>query len=344
MSSILGAIYRKNLRCINKIRNSFQNRALILLYHRVAELRPDVQLLCVSPLNFEAHLKEITQNYQPVSLHDLKEHIESGTMPRNAVVVTFDDGYADNLWYAAPLLEKYGVPATIFITTGFVNHSDEMVSDALERVLLFLEKLPETLTLEVGGKTHQWVLGKNFQQFKTWNITSKNDPGSRYRCYRDLHRMLCPMSAYQRQEVLKKLYEWAGFEKEGRPDHRIMNSDEIGAISHSGLIEIGAHSTSHTMLAKQVPEVQQQEILGSKRELETILGSPVTSFSYPYGGTDAVDIQTVRLVQNAGFDLACDNVSGTVGPTSGVYTLPRFIVRDWNRDEFQKRMKNAFLY
>jgi len=343
MKSFVKTIPKKLHRGFNHLIGKSPCGAVILLYHRVADLHPDIQLLCVTPTNFEDHLKILCEYYHPISLHDLKHHLISKTLPRNAVVITFDDGYVDNLVNAAPLLEKYGVPATIFVTTGFVNHSDEMVSDTLERILLSLEKLPETLTLKIGGKTHQWFLGENFQQFNTWNITSKNDPSSRYLCYRDLHRMLRPMSAYQRQEVLKKLYDWAGLEGEGRPDRRIMNSEEIGAISRSGLIEIGAHSMSHTMLAKQVLEVQQQEILGSKEELETILGSPITSFSYPYGGADAVDIQTVRLVQNAGFDLACDNVPGTVGPASELYTLPRFLVRDWNRDEFEKRMKNTFL-
>jgi len=343
MRSIISLIQGMNLQCIHKVRNLFHNRAVILLYHRVAELCPDIQLLCVSPSNFESHLQEITEHYQPISLHNLKEYIETNTLPRNAVVITFDDGYVDNLCYAAPLLEKYGVPATVFVTSGFVDKSNEMVSDALERVLLSSEKLPEILTLESEGKTHHWILGENFQQHKGWNITSKNDPYPRYRCYRDLHQLMRPMSVSHRQEVLKQLYDWAGCVGEGCPDRRIMNSDELRRISHSGLIEIGAHSISHTMLAKQPLEVQQQEILDSKKELETILGSPVTSFAYPYGGRDAVDTHTIELVRNAGFDVACDNVPGTVGPTTGLYTLPRFLVRDWNRDVFQKQIKNIFL-
>ncbi len=343
MTSILGTLYRKNLRCINKVRNAFQNRALIILYHRVAEIRPDVQRLCTTPSNFEAHLKEITQNYQPISLHILKENIGSGTIPRNAVVVTFDDGYIDNLRYAAPLLEKYGVPATIFVTTGFVDHSTEMVSDALERVLLSPKKLPKTLTLKCGDKTYQWILGDASPQSIQWDVTSGIDPSPHHGCYRDLHRLLRPMSASQRQEVLKQLYDWAGFIKEGPPDRRIMNSQEIRAISRSGLIEIGAHSVSHVMLAKQAPDLQRREILGSKEELETILGSPVTSFAYPYGGCDAVDNQTIKIVQDAGFDLACDNVPGTVGSNIGLHTLPRFLVRDWDSNMFHKQIKNAFL-
>lgn len=344
MKSFVKKIKRKLYRGFNQVFGKSENRAVILLYHRIADLHPDVQLLCVTPENFEDHLKIIRENYYPISLHELRQYLVSDTLPHNAIVVTLDDGYVDNLWNAAPLLEKYRVPATIFVTCGYVDRPVEMVSDVLERILLFKEILPQTLTLESEGKTYSWVLGENTRQFMTWNITSKNDPGPRYRCYRDLHRMLRPMSEGQRQEVLNQLYEWAGTGDEGRPDRRIMNAEEIRSISRNRLIEIGAHSISHTLLAKQMPDVQRQEIYGSKEKLESILGSPVTSFSYPYGGENAVDTRTISFVQGAGFDLACDNVCGTVGMSTGLYSLPRFLVRDWNQEEFQKQMKNAFLY
>jgi peptidoglycan/xylan/chitin deacetylase (PgdA/CDA1 family) len=344
MKSFIRTTQKKLQHSINYVFGNTRNRALILLYHRIADFQPDAQLLCVSPRNFEDHLKTICELYHPIHLEDLTQYIKSNTLPTGSVIITFDDGYIDNLTNAAPLLEQYGVPATIFVTSGFVDKHVEMVSDVLERIFLAQKKLPRHLELTLEGKTYNWALGEDDQQVMTWNVTQKNDPNSRYRCYRDLHKLLRPMSSNQREQIQKQLFDWAGLEECGRPDHRIMNSEEIRIMNKSELIEIGSHGISHTMLAKQVPDVQRQEIFGSKERLETILGSPVTSFSYPYGGADAVDARTISLVQAAGFNLACDNVCGTAGMFTGLYSLPRFLVRDWNHDEFQKQMKNAFLY
>src|SRR5687767_8520588 len=82
-------------------------RALILVYHRVTQIDSDPQLLCVGPRRFAEHMEVLRKDYHPLSLRDLQQRVRDGGIPRKGVVVTFDDGYADNLYEAKPLLERH---------------------------------------------------------------------------------------------------------------------------------------------------------------------------------------------------------------------------------------------
>src|SRR6266404_5015149 len=136
------------------------SEALILAYHRVAALPFDPQLLSVTPDHFAEHLEVLHRYYRPTRLRQLAQTPESGVSSSRAVVITFDDGYADNLYNATPLLERYDVPATVFVTTGYVDATREFWWDELERLLLQPGTLPETLSLSVNRKRSEWTLGK----------------------------------------------------------------------------------------------------------------------------------------------------------------------------------------
>ncbi len=85
---------------------------VILLYHRVADLAQDPFGLAVAPAHFREHLSVIRRYSRPISLRQLLSELRNGKLPRRTVAVTFDDGYADNLYAAKPLLEQSDVPAT----------------------------------------------------------------------------------------------------------------------------------------------------------------------------------------------------------------------------------------
>lgn len=91
---------------------SQEKKAVILMYHRVDRAGRDRWHLCVSPENFEAHLRSLTRNFTPVGLAELGERIQTNRLEHGMVAVTFDDGYRDNLTLAMPRLKKLGIPAT----------------------------------------------------------------------------------------------------------------------------------------------------------------------------------------------------------------------------------------
>src|SRR4051794_20071252 len=106
----------------------------ILLYHRVTALDSDPQQLAVTPEHFDEHLRVLREICTPVELADVPRMLRARRLPKRPVAVTFDDGYRDNLHEAKPLLERHGVPATVFVASGYVGSGREFWWDELERL------------------------------------------------------------------------------------------------------------------------------------------------------------------------------------------------------------------
>ncbi len=363
--------------------------AAILIYHRVAEVETDSQLLCVSPRHFDQHLQVLRRHCQPVALMALVDGLRAGRVPDRAVAVTFDDGYADNLAAAKPILERHDVPATVFVVSGDDPPAGEFWWDELERVLLQPGILPRSLRLTLGRRvknaphvrvplgarvapvfnrcdqapadraalahsaandqTLEWELGGSavcradqWQHERAWDVTKPCEPGSRHALYRTLHDRLRALTPELRRQALDGLLAWAGAESRTRPSHRRLSPDEIARLDEGGLVEVGAHTARHPVLAALPTADQWAEIDSSRRSLESILRRPVRAFSYPYGQRSDYAPETVDLVRRAGFTAACANFAGLVGPTSDPYQLPRLGVRDWDGDGFARRLDEAW--
>lgn len=114
------------------VRSLIARRPLVLVYHRIAFLPSDPWGLAVSPETFDAQLRLLRRFFRPLSLHALLDAVQRGR-GHGCVAITFDDGYADNYLSALPLLEKYGVPATFFVTSDPVENGREFWWDELER-------------------------------------------------------------------------------------------------------------------------------------------------------------------------------------------------------------------
>jgi peptidoglycan/xylan/chitin deacetylase (PgdA/CDA1 family) len=319
-------------------------QAIILLYHRVCELPSDPQLLCVSPKNFSEHLDVIGKSGRTVQIKDLGNALRYRNAGQPTIIVTFDDGYADNLHLAKPILESHEVPATVFVTTGYLGVNREFWSDDLERIVLHESSLPETLRLKVNGEWHHWELGsvkngRRFSDYSDWNVACADAPTARHSLYRSLYQLLFPLPHLERQSVLENLSEWAGLSVTGRRSHRVLSCEELRLLGDDGLVEIGSHTISHPSLSQQSAEVQTNEIRGSKARLEEILGHRVTSFAYPYGGLSHYTNRTVVIVREAGFEWACSNFPGSVRSGTDHWQLPRFLVRNWDGEEFAGRLR-----
>jgi peptidoglycan/xylan/chitin deacetylase (PgdA/CDA1 family) len=304
----------------------------------------------VSPAHFAEHLEVLRRRYHPMSLADLDSALDKKSVPHRGVVVTFDDGYADNLWNARPLLERVGVPATVFVTTGYVGQKREFWWDELERILLTTASAPERLELELGGRR---------RVFSTRTADERRD------AYESIRRWLLRMDARGIEQALSSLRSWATLrpirqaqgrqaqghpersrgasdDGEARPSHRPLGVDELRALAADGLVEIGAHSRSHVDLAAQPLDAQREEIEGSRRDLEAWLERPVTKFAYPFGSRASYSKSTVRAVQEAGFRLACSNFPIWVTRWTDRYQLRRCLVRDWDGETFRRQLEAWF--
>jgi peptidoglycan/xylan/chitin deacetylase (PgdA/CDA1 family) len=323
----------------------FFPRAAILGYHRVADLPSDPQLLAVTPENFEKHLQIIREHFPILSLEELYQCLQRGEIPPRAVAVTFDDGYADNLYNAKPLLERYEVPAAIFVTTGYLGRKREFWWDELEGLLLQPGTLPRELRLQINGKSFAWDLDEaayypeeNWEKHRHWNLLQHDLPGRRHLLYKRLHRMLLRLAVSERDQILAELRDWRGGQQNGRYSHRIMSPDELTRVAAGGLVSIGSHSVNHPLLSSVARGEGIKEILESKTTLEQILERPVTGFSYPYGSWTAFTRQTVDILRESGYEWACAGFPGAVAKTTGRWQLPRFLVRNWDGEEFRERL------
>jgi peptidoglycan/xylan/chitin deacetylase (PgdA/CDA1 family) len=313
-----------------------------LLYHRVADLRSDPQLLCVSREHFREHLEILRRHFRPTSL----EQVGQTRVKKRNVIVTFDDGYADNLHVAKPLLERYDTPATVFVSTGYIGLRREFWKDYLERIFLQPGTLPTTLELPVGRRVFRWKLreamhytARDYEMYVRWNVTTGTYPTGRQHLYASLCGVLAPLSHSERCSVIDQLLSWAGIGSAARPTHCTLSPEEVFALAEGGLIEVGAHTVSHPVLSALLISEQRNEIEQSKLRLEEILGRQVTSFAYPYGGRSHYTSDTIAAVRAAGFERACANFPGAVRRACDKWQLPRFLVRNWPGEEFARHLR-----
>jgi peptidoglycan/xylan/chitin deacetylase (PgdA/CDA1 family) len=110
-------------------------KAVILSYHRIAELVPDSHALCTPAARFREHMELVRSEFTPIPLDDLVRAAACGCIPERAVAVTLDDGYVDALTTASPILTELGIPATFFVNTERLDEEHERWWDILERVL-----------------------------------------------------------------------------------------------------------------------------------------------------------------------------------------------------------------
>ena len=284
-----------------------RGRLSILIFHRV--LRERDPLLPGEPTagEFDGLLEHLATRFSVLPLGHAVERLHRGTLPHAALAITFDDGYADNLLVAAPLLHKHRLPATVFIATGFLD-GGVMWND---RVIAAFRAtaLPEIDLVPIG-------LGKHATTTAAERRTAMN------RVLGELKYRTPP----ERERLSRGVLEIVGCEA---PTDLMLTSSGTRSLSGYG-VDVGAHTVTHPILARADADEAWHEIAEGKRALESIVGRPVTLFAYPNGrpGHDYRP-EHVRMVREAGFDAAVSTAWGAAQRTSDPMQLPRFT--PWTR-------------
>jgi peptidoglycan/xylan/chitin deacetylase (PgdA/CDA1 family) len=323
--------------------------AVILAYHRVASPLSDPLLLCVEPQNFSEQLDILHKVFTVLSVRELAAAAQAGKIPKRAVAITFDDGYADNLEIAVPLLERAGAPATVFITMGNVESRREFVDDELWHLWLETIRLPGTVKIRIGESERVWSTGlwmqlpdKPGREYWGWNVTMPKPPTPRHAAYLEMHRWLRPMDPRSRESALSQLREQAGKPPSNCSRHRILDAGQLRTLAGNKLMDVGAHAMDHLVLAARPLDVQREQIFRSRQMVEEIIGRPAAGFAYPYGSAWDVSAGTAALARQVGFPWACANETGVVTRRSDPFWLPRCLVRNWDGREFAARLEEFF--
>jgi peptidoglycan/xylan/chitin deacetylase (PgdA/CDA1 family) len=314
----------------------------------VAELERDPQLLAVHPERFDRHMEILSRQTTAVPLHALVPMSSENPASGRAVAVTFDDGYADNLETAKPILERHGIPATVFVVAGMVGSREEFWWDELERLLLCVAPPFQTLGLAIGGRALEWnwtrggMEGTDPGSHDGWTIVDPHDPSPAHGLYRELVARIRVASPDDQTAAIAALRSWVGSDGVGRSTHRVMGFDDLERLADGGLVSVGSHGLRHLRFANLTPADRRHQMTESRRLLEEITGGTVDEFAYPFGAPIDLPEDDSTELRAAGYRLACANFEATVGPGTNRFRLPRFLVRDWSREEFAHRLGQWF--
>jgi peptidoglycan/xylan/chitin deacetylase (PgdA/CDA1 family) len=278
----------------------------IICYHRVCETDNGAGL-SVTPAQLSEQLAALCAGGPAATL----EEIASGAAPTDAFAVTFDDGYADNLHLALPLLEAAGVPATFFIATTHVRDGLPFWWDQLA---LLLGPAAD------NGRKRAVLELRCAGELRSWAPTTASEFDE---CRRHLVGWLQPQPPEEITGVIAQLREWFGPDSPPPPEaDRPMTIEELRTLAASPLATIGAHTQTHPCLRAATPERRAAELAGSRDDLTEWLGEAPTTLAYPFGvwGVD-VDLEVVEAAEAAGYSAAV--VNGTSPFATNPLILPR---------------------
>lgn len=319
---------------------------VILLYHRVADVESDPWGLAVSPANFRDQMRVLRDRRLAISLDDLARALAADRLPAGKVCITFDDGYADNLLIAKPILEELEIPAAFFLTSGYLQGARNFWWDALEQPFFQRRRIPATfeLALESGPLALDLAEDAEYRvsafaghrQWRAWDPPPSRRHAAYHEVWQALHRLPGPLC----DRLVETVQDWASVPDPVRPDCRPLSAAQVRQLAVGSLVEIGGHSVTHPALPVLDREGQRTEIVENKRRLEELIGRPVRHFAYPHGEfTD----ETVALVEQAGYESACTSKPGGVERGADPFRLPRMCAQDWNRNRFLAALGQRFV-
>lgn len=297
------------------------HKVLTLFYHRINTLESDYHQLCVSPGNFRQQMQYLKEHYLVARFEEDWNLLDS-----DAVAITFDDGYLDNLEFALPVLEELQIPATIFVSTGTMNQLRELWWDELEYLLFVGEHIPKCFRLDDDEFGYMW---------------DTDGLAHRENFYKSMHHLMKNfISPGKREMWMEQLWHWRGVKKTVRKENTTLSEEECRRLAKSEMVSIGAHTVNHPSLAVLSRTEQKIEIKDSIDRLSEILGERVTLFSYPFGSY-RVDYNedSMEICQDCGIVKAASTDSQLWNPKTSPYQIPRKVVRNWDLSEFQNAIK-----
>ena len=271
----------------------------ILAYHRVMPTDAlgsypfDQELISATPGQFDSQMHYIREHLRPIALGDVIDHVEHGApLPPDSVAVTFDDGFADTYRYAFPVLQRYRIPATIFVATGYVESGEP-----------FWFELASYLVYRLPPKSLELQNGALFPTGDSW--TERNSS------LRRVHSILKDLPNAARMQILANWkHRYADELTHGASLHSTPISwSQVIEMANSG-IDFGSHTVSHPNLTRLTDNELHRELTESKCALESKLQKPIDTIAYPIGTPSAFNTTVISAARKLNFKLGLTYVSG----------------------------------
>jgi peptidoglycan/xylan/chitin deacetylase (PgdA/CDA1 family) len=268
----------------------------VLAYHRVADpylqgfdaFLPNVS---ATPEMFAWQMDYAAARFNVVALDRFVSWLVGGTdLPSRPLLITFDDGYADNFTHALPVLTQRRLPAVLFLTTGFIDQRTPFYWDLV--AYCFAHTPSTRLSLPGVG---EW----------TWD-----DDAGRTRCLRALVSHMKQLTDADKSRLAAELPDLLGVKVPvGTFDGMPMNWDQVRQMEANG-VAIGGHTRSHAILTRISVEQAKEEIVSSTSRLETEIGKPVLAFAYPNGLETDFTTEHEKLLAQLGYRTAFSLLPG----------------------------------
>lgn len=289
----------------------------ILIYHQVLAQADPMRPTEPTAAVFDWQMRLLRNYFTPLSLDDAITHLQNNSLPANAVCVTFDDGYLNNLTVAQPILQKYQIPATVYVATAFSN-GENMWNDRLQ--YLFADESRSQLQLDD-------------------EIIQLADIAQRRNSAQQWLKRLKYLPVTERRNKIAHFYQQNDAAEQPA---LMMTPMQIKQLAASG-VTIGAHTVDHPILKTQDADEQRRQIIESKQQLEQLLGMEVKHFAYP-NGVEGIDFDetAVEIVRQSGFQSAVITNWGVSDSTTSQFKLKRFTPWDKTALRFHLRLlKNS---
>lgn len=291
----------------------------ILIYHRVLA-RPDALFPGeVDAVLFQRQLRLLKRFYAPLPLAEAVQRLQDGSLPARAACITFDDGYADNAQVALPLLLKHGLHATFFIATGYLD-GGRMWNDAV-----------------IEGVRHAPGPQLDLRELGLDRLPVAS-LAQRQTAIATLLGQLKYLPFGRRQQLALHIGRQAGA---AAGPSAMLSTAQLHQLQAAGM-GLGAHTASHPILATLSDGAARRDIAHGKRQLESLIQTPVTLFAYPNGkaGRD-YGASHVAMVRSLGFTAAVATDWGVARPGAALdlLQLPRFTPWDRGRLAFLWRLR-----
>lgn len=288
-------------------------RLTVLLYHRIADPEDvaasgyDPAMASATPREFERQMDWTARQFQVVSIDDVRRLVEDGEpLPDRACLVTFDDGYLDNFTKALPVLRRRGLPAVLFLATGFVGSSRRPWWDEVARCMQ-----------QVGA-----LAGADLPLIGRRRLETPEERASAHaRLVRAMERIPSPEVG----AALDRLREVLNVEPATEGPRQFVTWDEVRDMAAGG-VAVEAHTRTHPILSMAPREMLDDEILGSANDIERETGRRPIAFAYPKGGTGDYCAASLAAITRAGIPLAFTTEVGPARPAE-VRTRPLEIPR-----------------
>lgn len=302
-------------------------KAVVLMYHRVLPAGSGSFShagIVVTPETFDLHMAFLARHFRMLTLAQFKQELSDSCFRPRACLVTFDDGWWDNLQYALPVLQKHGIPAIVFVSTGFIGTTDTFWQEQLARLIQLVairEGDNSAVLREIGfhaaRNAKPDVIRLRAREFVTSLKT--REPA----VVRDMIQRL--KAALGEDSV--SLVPGAD---------RFMTWDEIDLLRRCGLVMIGSHAHSHTRLSTLGYNGARDELEKSRQELTRHGISNVCACAYPNGDVnDTVE----AAATDAHFVLGFATKGGFVRHSSESMHIRRI-----NIHQSDSHSRPAFLY